>query len=309
MVQAGPAVPVQVLDQRSAERDRLREPAPDRLAGRDKRNVMRAQDRGDQIVRIERSDQLDLMRARERDGSAGPDGDAEVVCTAQNGRTRRADHLADLGGRHAHPLVKPAKGFGGHHSPVLAIPAAATASPDAIAAEPVTDGPFRHTGHRGNLPRAQFRRLVQLGDEPSQVGRIGPAAHGPATADPTRTHGHAGPVKRSRYPLPVPTGELGNLVSRQLTAQVEVNQPFWRPVVQGGFLVRADSTIGTRRIKIRGATVRHKKRPPARIGQGPLAMTAFDGGPLRRIQLQDKYRLRVSKGRRDGGDPGMYSKN
>jgi len=37
-------------------------------------------------------------------------------------------------------------------------------------------------------------------------------------------------------------------------------------------------------------------------------MTALDGGPLRRIQLQDRYRLRVSKGRGDGGDPDMYSK-
>jgi len=27
-------------------------------------------------------------------------------------------------------------------------------------------------------------------------------------------------------------------------------------------------------------------------------MTAFDGGPLRRIQLQDRYGFRVSKGHR-----------
>jgi hypothetical protein len=50
-------------------------------------------------------------------------------------------------------------------------------------------------------------------------------------------------------------------------------------------------------------------RPPARLGQGPLAMTAFDGGPLRRNQLQDKFGLPASKGPlgTSGGrpDPGL----
>jgi hypothetical protein len=88
-------------------------------------------------------------------------------------------------------------------------------------------------------------------------------------------------------------GRIGRPTRR--CGQVEVNQPFWRPAVRGGFPVGADSTIGARRTKNRGAAVRHKKRPPAHVEQGPLAMTALNGGPLRRTQVQDRYRFCVSK--------------
>src|SRR5580693_3646812 len=64
VAQPGPAVPVQVLNQRSAQRDRLGEPGPDRTTGRDLRDVTRAQHRGDELIVIQRSDQLDLIWAR-----------------------------------------------------------------------------------------------------------------------------------------------------------------------------------------------------------------------------------------------------
>jgi len=50
VVQPGPAVPVQVLDEGGAQRDRLGESCPDRAVGGDVRNVMRAENRGDEVV-------------------------------------------------------------------------------------------------------------------------------------------------------------------------------------------------------------------------------------------------------------------
>jgi hypothetical protein len=46
---------------------------------------MRAENRGDEVILIQRPDQLNLVRPGQLDGPAGPDGDTERMRTAQYG--------------------------------------------------------------------------------------------------------------------------------------------------------------------------------------------------------------------------------
>src|SRR6266568_976163 len=95
MVQRRPAGPVEVFDERGSERDRLRKPLPYRAARRHPRDVVRGENRGDEIVRIQRPDQLDPVGYGLVGDTAGPDRDAERMRTAQHGMPRHSSQFAD----------------------------------------------------------------------------------------------------------------------------------------------------------------------------------------------------------------------
>jgi hypothetical protein len=74
---------------------------------------------------------------------------------AQHSLPGRANQRADLVGHQAEPFVQVTERLGGHHAAVLAVPAAAAASPDAVTVQPVTHRALRQAGDLGDLARAE----------------------------------------------------------------------------------------------------------------------------------------------------------
>jgi hypothetical protein len=225
VVEPGAAAPVEVLNQPPGQRKRLREALPDRAARGHLPDPMLSQDRTHKLVRVQRADEFDLARARQRHAPAGPHRQAQIVGVAQHRRARGAEPPADLIGGKAVTAVQVPQRAGRKNAALLTLPAAPGARADAVPAETITHGPGRDSQHRSCLLSGEMPVDIQLGEDLRQVRRVAAAALWPPPASATGPQRHPGPAQQAGDPLPVKASDLPDPVRRQPVTDIQVHQP------------------------------------------------------------------------------------
>jgi len=137
VVEPDATAPVEIPGKLPAERDEFGKAFPDRTAGRHARDRVLAESSFDNCVGGQYIDQLDLRRARLRDGAADPGRKPERRRAAQNHVVRYPKQAADFYGGHADgadTVVEGEQNLGRYYAAVLTIPAAPGADFDAVPA-------------------------------------------------------------------------------------------------------------------------------------------------------------------------------